>query len=139
MALSIIKPSKYVTEKLLQKAVEEVFSYLDEKFEIGVKFACENCIRGLNREYRGKDETTNVLSFNTDDTSKNGDIVICESVVEKEARELGYPEKDLILLYFIHGIFHLAGFDHINNEDRDKMEKAEEEILSKMGVQIERK
>lgn len=139
MVLNIIKPSKYVSEKLLKKTVKEVFLILNESFDIGVKFACEDCIKGLNREYRGKDEATNVLSFNTDEDSKSGDIVICESVVEKESKKLNYNVADLIILYFIHGILHLAGFDHINRKDRDKMEKTEQLILNKLGVKIERK
>lgn len=136
MSLTIVKPSKYVDRKLLENLTQEVFDYLGEEFSVSVKFACENCIRGLNKEYTGKDEPTNVLSF-TDDTG-GGDIVICESVVEKEAKKLKYFESDLILLYFVHGMLHLAGFDHTNEEERAKMEKAEEAILSKIGVKIER-
>ncbi len=134
--LKIEKSSKYIKKEELEKVTEVIFEYLNESFDIGVKFACENCIRGLNKEYRGKDEPTNVLSFNTDEDSKNGDIVICESVVEKEANELNYDAADLVILYFIHGILHLAGFDHIKDADRDKMEDTEQLILSKLRVDI---
>lgn len=138
MALTIIKPSKYVKEKLLRKAAKEVFSYLGDEFEVNVKFACENCIRNLNKEYQGIDAPTNVLSFNHDVSQKDGDIVICESVVEKESEKLGVKVPELDLLYLVHGMLHLAGFEHTKTEDRDKMEKTEEIILSKIGVEIER-
>lgn len=136
MPLTIVKPSKYIDEKLLQKVAEEVFSYLGEEFEVNVKFACENCIQGLNKQYRGKDEPTNVLSFNQDDETKNGDIVICEAVVKREAVNLGYEVRDLDILYLVHGMLHLAGYDHENDSDRAKMEAIEEEILNKMDVNI---
>lgn len=138
MSLTIVKPSKYVGDKLLLEVAGEVFSYLDEEYDVSVKFACENCIRSLNKEYRGKDEVTNVLSFNQDNDSKNGDIVICEAVVERESTELGYSVEDLDLLYLIHGMLHLAGYDHTNAADRAKMEGVEQEILSKVGISISR-
>jgi probable rRNA maturation factor len=127
-----------VSEKLLTEVAEEVFSYLSEDFEVNVKFACENCVRKLNKQYRGKDEPTNVLSFNIDPESKEGDILICESVVAKEATELKHAPKDLDLLYLVHGMLHLAGFDHTNDTERVKMETVEEEILSKVGISISR-
>lgn len=137
--LTIVKNSKYVSGATLRRISKEVFSFVGEEYDVGVKFACENCIRGLNKEYRGKDEPTNVLTFNVDDSSKDGDIVICEAVVLKESELLRYKTSDLIALYFVHGMLHLAGFDHQKVLERAKMEKIEEEILNKVGVKIERK
>ncbi len=136
MALTIIKPSKYVEEKLLRKAAEEVFSYLGEEFNVSVKFACENCIRELNKKYRGKDTLTNVLSFNNEEGKKDGDIVVCEAVVEKEAAELKFSPSELDLLYLVHGMLHLAGYDHTKVRNRDKMEAAEKEIMARIGIEI---
>lgn len=136
--LSIVSPSKYLSESRLKKAAEAVFGFVGEEFEVNIKFACESCIQGLNKEYMGKDEPTNVLSFNHEKDTKNGDIVVCETVVEHEADELGYKPEEMSLLYVVHGILHLAGFDHKNNEDRAKMEAIESDILKKLGVKIER-
>jgi probable rRNA maturation factor len=138
LTLTIVKPSKYATEELLTDVAGEVFSYLGEEFEVNVKFVCEKCIQGLNREFRGKNEPTNVLSFNASGGEKGGDIAICEPVVEKEARELNFEPQELCMLYLVHGMLHLAGFDHTSVPERDKMEKMEETILAKVGVQIER-
>lgn len=138
MALTVVKPSKYLQEKLLADVAEEVFSFVGEKYEVGVKFACENCIQKLNKEYRGIDKPTNVLSFNASEDNKDGDILISEAVVEREAAESGHKAEDLDLLYFVHGMLHLAGFDHQELFDRAKMEKAEAEILNKFGIDINR-
>ena len=136
--LNIIKPSKYVSDKLLTEVAGEVFSFLGEEFKVGVKFASENYIRSLNKQYRGKDEPTNVLSFNNEEYSKNGDIVICESFVEGEAKELKIEVSDLELLYLVHGMLHLAGFDHTKPVERDKMEETERDILAKVGIKMKR-
>lgn len=138
MTLTITKPSKYVEEKLLTAVAGEVFSYIGENFQVGVKFACADCIRKLNKQYRGIDKPTNVLSFNTGEDSKNGDILICEAVVEQEAERAGYNPAELDLLYLIHGMLHLAGFDHESSSERAKMEKIEAEILNKFGIIIKR-
>lgn len=138
MSLTIIKPSKYVEQKLLTDVAGEVFSYIGINFEVGLKFACENCIQKLNKQYRGIDKPTNVLSFNEDDKSSNGEILICETVVAREAAELGRAQRELVLLYLVHGMLHLAGFDHQNIKDRDKMEKVEKTILKKFEINIER-
>lgn len=138
MSLTIIKQSKYVEEKLLQSVAEEVFSYLGQEFAVGVKFACESCIQGLNKQYRGKNEPTNVLSFNLGSESWDGDIVISEAVVERESKDLGHSPLELDLLYLVHGMLHLAGFDHTSQADRAKMETAEANILKRVGVNLPR-
>lgn len=136
--IHIVKSSKYAGDKLLTEVAGEVFSYLGEEYEVSVKFACEVCIRKLNKQYRGKDEPTNVLSFNTDEKTKDGDILICEAVVEREAAALNHTPLELDLLYLVHGMLHLAGYDHTNEAERAKMEAAEEAILHKVGIDIKR-
>ncbi len=125
-------------EKLLRNACEEVFSYVGGEFEVNIKFACKNYIRELNKQYMQKNKPTNVLSFNHDNNTKNGDIIICESIVEHEASNLGYKPEEMLLLYVVHGMLHLSGFDHKNEEERAKMEGIEQSILNKFGVKIER-
>jgi probable rRNA maturation factor len=139
LALLIVNHSKYTDKKLLSRLAKEAFLYLGEEFEVGVDFVTESLIQGLNLKYRGKDMPTNVLTFSSDEDIRGGDVAICEAVVKKEAELLGYAETELISLYFVHGILHLAGFDHEITKDRDKMEKAEVLILEKAGVHIERK
>lgn len=138
MSLNIVKSSKYLKKELLLKVCGEVFSYIGEEFEVNIKFACKNCIQELNKKYLGKDKPTNVLSFNHEKDVKSGDIIICESVVEIEANKLNYRPEEITILYVVHGMLHLAGFDHKKDKDRVKMELIECSILKKLGIEIER-
>jgi probable rRNA maturation factor len=89
--------------------------------------------RRLNREFRGKDHATNVLSFVYDERPLRGDIVICAPVVEREAREQSksLPEHHAHLL--VHGLLHLQGYDHERKSDAARMERRERAILAKLG------
>jgi len=92
----------------------------------------------LNREYRNKDKPTNVLSFPMDmppDISPYilGDLAICADIVQEEALEQG---KDLFSHWchmLIHGILHLQGFDHIEDDEAEEMEALETKIMSEIG------
>ncbi|MBV8678959.1 MAG: rRNA maturation RNase YbeY [Aquitalea sp.] len=95
--------------------------------------------RTLNHTYRGKDYATNVLSFalnegeNIADLPLFGDLVLCTEVVEKEAAEQGI---DLLAHYahlLVHGMLHLQGFDHEDDEEAEIMEALETVILAKLG------
>ena len=88
----------------------------------------------LNRDYRGKDYATNVLTFVYDDTSPlSGDIVFCAQVVEREAAE---QAKQTIAHYAhltVHGVLHLQGYDHENEADAGRMEALETALMFKLG------
>jgi probable rRNA maturation factor len=90
--------------------------------------------RGLNNDYRGKDYATNVLSFPYDsEPTVLGDLVICPAVVAREAAEQG---KHLAAHYAhltVHGILHLQGWDHDNEDDARAMEDEERKILATLG------
>lgn len=88
----------------------------------------------LNKEYRGKDYATNVLSFPYEsEPVVVGDLVICPSVVASEAVE---QNKALAAHYAhltVHGMLHLQGWDHDNDADAEAMENKEKEILAALG------
>ena len=95
--------------------------------------------RSLNHTYRGKDYATNVLSFalnegeNIADMPLFGDLVLCTEVVEQEAAEQGI---DLMAHYahlLVHGMLHLQGFDHEDDEEAEIMETLETVIMAKLG------
>lgn len=94
----------------------------------------------LNHQYRDKDKPTNVLSFpfeapeNLPDFPLIGDLVICASVVEQEAQEQGKPLKNHWAHMVIHGILHLLGYDHIDDEEAEEMESLETDILSQLEI-----
>ena len=88
----------------------------------------------LNAEYRGKDYATNVLSFPYDtEPVVMGDLVICPSVVAREASEQNKPLAAHYAHLTVHGMLHLQGWDHDNDDDAEAMENEEKEILAALG------
>jgi probable rRNA maturation factor len=92
--------------------------------------------RQLNRDFRQKDYATNVLTFVYEDSPVlSGDIVLCASVIKKEATQ---QRKDLAAHYAhlsVHGILHLQGFDHDAEVSAEVMEGLETEILGRLGYE----
>jgi len=111
-----------------------VDSTLEQQAEITLRIVDEQEGRMLNHDYRGKDYATNVLTFVYDDTKPlSGDIVLCAAVVEREARE---QQKNLLAHYAhltVHGVLHLQGYDHIEDDEAAVMEQKETAILEKLG------
>ena len=88
----------------------------------------------LNKQYRGKDKPTNVLSFHGDtDAQMLGDLVICAPVVAREAREQKKPPRAHWAHMVVHGCLHLLGYDHERERDAQKMESLEKKILAQLG------
>ena len=104
--------------------------------EIAVRLVNADEGRVLNRDYRGKDYATNVLSFPYEQNEVvQGDLVLCIPVVAAEAREQG---KSLLHHYahmIVHGMLHLQGYDHeTSRRDAKKMESREREILATLDI-----
>lgn len=92
----------------------------------------------LNSHYRGKDKPTNVLSFPAEeseylDYQNLGDLVICVPVVEREALQQGKPVLAHWAHMVVHGMLHLQGYDHIEDDQAQEMEQLEIEILAGLG------
>jgi len=91
-------------------------------------------LRQLNRQFRGKDKPTNVLSFTSSDPRYWGDVAIAFGVVEREARAQRKTVPAHAAHLTVHGILHLKGYDHAKGPEQDAMEAAETLILSRLGV-----
>ena len=110
-----------------------------EDSNINLSFISSEEMQELNKQFRGIDKDTNVLSFENQDISREhtkvlGDIAICYPYVVNEAT---VSEKDLdshISHMFIHGILHILGYDHENESEADNMESKEIEFLSKFNI-----
>jgi probable rRNA maturation factor len=88
----------------------------------------------LNRDFRGQDHATNVLTFRYDDApSLSADLVLCAPVVEAEAAAQGLSLVDHYAHLIVHGTLHAQGFDHERAADAKKMEARESEILVGLG------
>jgi probable rRNA maturation factor len=95
--------------------------------------------RTLNRDYRGKDYATNVLSFPVElppgvNLPLIGDLVICAPVVAREALEQGKPSRHHWAHMTVHGVLHLIGYDHIDDQEAEQMEALETRILAGLGI-----
>ena len=95
--------------------------------------------RELNRDFRGKDYATNVLSFPAElppgvQLPLIGDLAICAPVVAREAAEQGKPPRHHWAHMTVHGVLHLLGYDHIVDAEAEAMESLETRILAKLGI-----
>ncbi len=90
--------------------------------------------QALNRDYRGKDYATNVLSFPYEsEPLVMGDLVICPAVVAREASEQGKPLDAHYAHLTVHGMLHLQGWDHDSDAEAEEMENEERIILAGLG------
>lgn len=101
--------------------------------EVTVRYVAAAEGRRLNREFRGRDYATNVLSFAYARKPLAGDVVICAPVVAREAREQRKSAAEHHAHLLIHGLLHLAGFDHEHARDAARMEARERSILARLG------
>ena len=106
--------------------------------ELTVRIVDEAEITALNRQYRGKDGPTNVLSFPYEGipgvaTELLGDIVICAPVVASEAVAQHKPLDAHWAHIVVHGVLHLLGFDHQHDDHAHQMEAREAELLASLG------
>ncbi len=108
---------------------------LETDVQATIRFVDANEGRTLNRDFRGKDTATNVLSFVYESRPVSGDLVICTTVVQREAREQGKPFKAHLAHMVVHGMLHLQGYDHETGaRDAARMEAREREILARFGI-----
>jgi len=128
------------TEDKLEALLKKGFEYVNapKNSEISISFVDSDEIQRLNKEYRAKDSPTDVLSFMLSDPSEwkeseiptaLGDIVICEDIAKQQAETYGHSLERELGFLLIHGLLHLAGYDHMTAEDEEKMRQAQREIL----------
>jgi len=107
---------------------------LARKATVTLRYVAATEGRRLNREFRGKDYATNVLTFVYEDgPGLSGDVVICAPVVAREAREQGKALAAHHAHLLVHGLLHLQGFDHERNAEARRMEAKERSILRRLG------
>ena len=108
--------------------------------EMTIRIVDEEESQTLNREYRGKDYPTNVLSFPFEvpegiELPLLGDLVICRQVMEREAKEQQISLTSHWAHLAVHGTLHLLGYDHIEEVEAEEMEGLETQIMQKLGFE----
>jgi probable rRNA maturation factor len=108
--------------------------------ELTIRFVDAEEGRSLNREFRGKDYATNVLTFAynegeelPDDAPTQADIILCTDVLEKEAAEQNKTVEEHTAHLIVHGVLHAQGYDHEDDEEATEMEDLETELLATLG------
>ncbi len=143
-----------LAEEVLETALEtESFPF---EAEVSLLLVTAGDIQEINREHRGIDAPTDVLSFplisypspgefgevETDEDNFNpdtgeallGDIVLCIDKVKEQARNFGHSEKREYAFLILHSILHLLGYDHITQQESELMEDKQNKILGQMGI-----
>jgi probable rRNA maturation factor len=119
----------------------------DARLEVSLVFTDDAEQRRLNHSYRQRDAATNVLSFpNMEEADRGaaaaasaaprllGDVVLARETVAREARDQDKRLEDHVAHLLVHGVLHLLGYDHQNNDEAERMEALETAILAEMGI-----
>jgi len=125
-------------------AVLSIENVRPDDIEISVSFVDMDEIRELNRNFRDIDKTTDVLSFPQFEDKMQipdegvvslGDVVICTEQAMLQADDFGHSAEREIVYLFTHSLFHLLGYDHMNEMDKDEMRHAEEKVMAMTGLE----
>ena len=124
-----------LTRPLLRKTVQAAIFF---PAELTLRFVNAEEGRLLNKDYRGKDYATNVLTFayteDSDAEVTQADIILCTDVLQKEAAEQNKSVLEHAQHLVVHGVLHAQGYDHEDDEEAEEMEALEIEILEKLGL-----
>ena len=108
--------------------------------ELTIRFVDSAEGQTLNRDYRGKDYATNVLTFAynegeelADDEPTQADIILCTDVLQREAEEQKKTVEEHAAHLIVHGLLHAQGYDHEHDEEAEEMEQFERDIMEVLG------
>ena len=132
-----------IDEESIGRDLDLILSYLGEDGEFSVHFITDEEIQALNRDYRGKDEPTDILTFRILDgeefpsfpgeEKELGDMFISMDAMRRNAAEFSVSPDEEIFRLLLHGILHLEGYDHQTNDfSSEPMLMRQEEIIRKI-------
>jgi probable rRNA maturation factor len=142
LKVEFFKEPEYVKERRteLENILQEFTSFFSlEKVNIEASFCTSKEIQKINKEFRGKDKATNVLSFPDKELTKVsntciGEILICNDVLEKESKEQNKNMFDHFVHLTVHSMLHMVGYGHDVANNAILMENKEVKFLSKIGI-----
>ncbi|MBL5767449.1 rRNA maturation RNase YbeY [Heyndrickxia sporothermodurans] len=136
-----------------QELVEDLLNFASKKFEIqdgseiSVTFVTNEKIQEINRDYRGKDQPTDVISFAMEELGEDelaiqgiemprvlGDIIISVPKTKEQAAEFGHSFERELGFLAVHSLLHLLGYDHMTEEEEKEMFGLQREILDEYGL-----
>jgi probable rRNA maturation factor len=126
-------------QQQIKRWVDAALADIEQDTEIVVRIVDEQESAELNEQYRHKTGPTNILSFPIEvpegiELNLLGDLVICAPVLEQEAKEQGKLLADHWAHIIVHGVLHLLGYDHIDDNDAELMENKEIAILNQLQI-----
>ena len=135
---------KEIIKKVLKKCFE-IEKLENKNLYVNVVLTNAKNIKSINKEHRGIDKETDVLSFpmfekneiaNLDNTNEDilGDMVISIERVEEQAKEYGHSFERELAYMVVHSFYHLLGYDHMTEEDKKEMREKEENVLGILGI-----
>lgn len=133
-----------IVRQVINKCFEEE-NLLNKKLYVNIVLTTSENIRNINKEHRGIDKETDVLSFpmfeaneieniNSDTEDVLGDVVISLEQIKKQAKEYGHTLERELAYMLVHSFYHLMGYDHMNEEDKKLMREKEEIVLEKLNI-----
>ncbi len=134
-----------ITKKFVKEIADKILQELNlDNVELSISLVDNETIQNINREWRGKDRPTDVLSFPLDEDTPSGykyrllgDVIISLPYAKKQAEEIGLSYREEILRLLIHGILHLLGYDHETSEEDAKiMFSLQDKIFSKLSQKV---
>ncbi|MBB3973206.1 rRNA maturation RNase YbeY [Hansschlegelia beijingensis] len=137
---SVLPEAEAIIAKAVSAAFAEAGLLARPDAELAVTLADDARVRSLNAEWRAKDRPTNVLTFpavEPDETAEApmlGDVILAFETVAREARDEQKTLGDHVAHLTIHGVLHLFGFDHLEDDEADAMEAIEIRALARIGV-----
>ena len=143
LTLSVQYPDARLKEVITRPNIRRwIQAALFAPAELTIRFVDAEEGRALNRQYRGKDYATNVLTFAynegeeelPDDAPTRADIILCTDVLEKEAAEQKKSVEEHTAHLIVHGVLHAQGYDHEDDEEAAEMEGIETELLAGLGI-----
>jgi len=108
--------------------------------KINVVLVDSDTIQQYNRDFLRHDYPTDTISFLTEDRRDEGylegEVLVCTEVAHERAKEFGWTPEEELLLYVVHGMLHLTGFDDATVEQRDAMQEQERTYLAMLGIEV---
>ncbi|MFQ5861965.1 MAG: rRNA maturation RNase YbeY [Candidatus Brocadiales bacterium] len=127
-----------IKKQRIREVVKEVLHREKVDAELSIAFVDKDEITRLNKRFLGREEPTDVLSFPLDTKARRitGEVVVCVPVAVEYATDTKTEVEGELMLYVVHGVLHLLGYDDADKKGADTMHRVEKEILSKFGYEV---